>query len=222
MPQPDALAFEFLDDRQQPVDGVEIRLDACQLRTDMAVDPDRVDRRQSFGATIQLEGAFGGNAELAFLQTGGDIGMRAGVDIGIDAQRNGSDATPLPRDVVDSFEFRFRLDIETANAGVERLPDLPGALARTGKNRLARIASRGEHTLKFASRNDIETAAKPREHIQYRQVGIGLHGETDEPIEFSQRFAVDPVMALKRCPGIDVAGRADAVRDFGNGYVFGE
>ena len=148
--------------------------------------------------------------------------MRTGVDVRIDAQRNGGDATTEPRDVVDALEFRFRLDIETANSGFERLPDLRGALARTGKNRLARIAARGEYALKFASRNDIETAAEPGEHIQYRQVGIGLYGETDEPVEFPERFAIDPVMALKRCPGIDVARRTDAVRDFGNGYVFGK
>ena len=148
--------------------------------------------------------------------------MRAGIDIGIDAQRNGGCATPLPGDVVDAFEFRFRLDVETADAGFERLPDLPGALARTGKHSLARGSARGEHALKFSARNDVESAAEPREHIQHREVGVGLDGETNEAVAFSERFPVDPVMALKRCPRVNEAGRAGAFRNLGKGYVFGE
>ena len=155
-------------------------------------------------------------------RAGGDIGMRAGIDVRVDSQGNRRNATQLPGDVVDAIEFRFRLDIETADAGLQRLPDLAPVFARPGKNRLLRGAAGGEHAFELAPGNNVETTAKPRQHVQHREIGIGFHGEANEAVKRTQRFAIDPEMAFQRRPRVNETGCANASRDFANRDIFGE
>ena len=56
------------------------------LRADMAADAGNRQVRQRAGAAVERQRVLVGHAELAFLEAGGDVGMGARVDVGIDAQ----------------------------------------------------------------------------------------------------------------------------------------
>ena len=65
-----------------------VRGERQDLTADMCRQPDRLDARQVGGAAIQPGGIGVGDAELVPRAAGADLGMGAGIDIGVDAQRD--------------------------------------------------------------------------------------------------------------------------------------
>ena len=75
----------------------------------MAANTDQLDVRTPGGVAADRFGIGIGNAELVVPQAGRDVGVRPGIDIRIDAKRNGRLQPQPPRDGVDAFEFARRL-----------------------------------------------------------------------------------------------------------------
>ena len=84
--------------------------------------------------------------------------MRMRIDIGIHAQCNRRACFFCTRNPIDLVQLRFALDIEAANALIERVLDFLTRLAYAGERAFGGIATRGEYTIKFAARNDVKAA----------------------------------------------------------------
>ncbi len=85
------------------------------LAADMHVGAGHFDSGQLRRAGIDRAGARDRNAELVFGLAGGDLGMGAGVDIGIDAQRNPRGLAGLDGELRQQFELGLGLDIDAEN-----------------------------------------------------------------------------------------------------------
>jgi len=89
--------------------------------------------------------------------------VRARVDIGIHAHGNRRARMFRARNAIDVFQLRFTLDVETVNALIERVFDFLTRFAYAGERAPGGIAARGEHTIKFATRYDVEAGSRVRE-----------------------------------------------------------
>jgi hypothetical protein len=88
-------------------------------------------------------------------------------------------------------------------------------LPTPGENDLLADRRRRPNALEFAGRDDVEAGATAREDVEHGEVGIGLDGVADEPIEAGQ-FALELVQRrLDGVPGIDPARRAELGGDVG-------
>ena len=88
MPDDDALGGKLVGQVEDAVECREEGLDFGDLRADMAVDAFDAQVGQLPGLPIGRQRAVVGDAELVVAQAGRDIGVRAGIDIGVDPQRD--------------------------------------------------------------------------------------------------------------------------------------
>ena len=95
---------EFGEDAERGFHAREIG----DLAADMHVGAGHLDTRQPGGARIDLAGVRDRNAELVLGLAGGDLGMRAGIDIGIDAHRDARGAAGLDRELARAARVRAR------------------------------------------------------------------------------------------------------------------
>ena len=84
MANQDAAFGEAVDQRQEAVEGIEEGRQRSELGADVAVHAEDFQVRQLGGAGIDRLGVGDVDAELVFLETGGNVGVGAGVDVGID------------------------------------------------------------------------------------------------------------------------------------------
>jgi hypothetical protein len=118
-------------------------------------------------------------------------------------------------DAVETFEFGSRFDVEAENADVQRQLHLARGLADARENDLSRVGSGVQYAPEFALGDNVEAGATAREEVQDGEVGIGLDGIADEPIEAGQ-FALEFVQRrLDGVPGINPARRAELGGDVG-------
>ncbi len=91
--------LDRLDEVEQAVQRVQVGLDLRDLRADVAVDARHLQPRQRRPRGDSGQRLVVRDAELVVLQPGGDVGVRAGVDVGVDAQadrRRSAAARPPP------------------------------------------------------------------------------------------------------------------------------
>ena len=90
MGQRNARSFDGLHQVKQTLHCVQIRLRISDLRADVAVDTYHLESWQAGGMPVSRQHIGVGDAELVAGQPGGDIRMRFGVHVGIDADTHGS------------------------------------------------------------------------------------------------------------------------------------
>src|SRR5260370_35620475 len=127
-------------------------------------------------------------AEFVVMMSGGNVGMAAGPDIGIDAhgnRRRSATRGNLPRGFTrESFELSFRFDIEEKDSAVLRaapahsgiaqgFADFLAGLPYPGKNNSAAVHSDAPQTVEFAAGNNVEAAAEPREEPENCEISAG-------------------------------------------------
>ncbi len=103
----DALLGQGVDQHQDAVQRIEKGAGVGELRADMAVHALDGQVRQAGGVGVHLRGAGDINAEFIVAQAGGNIGVRFGVDIGIDANRHRRHHAHLGGHGVEPFQFGF-------------------------------------------------------------------------------------------------------------------
>src|SRR3984957_10257153 len=153
-------------------------------------------------------------------QSGGNVGMRRGVDVGIHAQRNARlDAAP-GGERINQRQFGLRLAVETLDVVFERVVDLLRLLADARKDDSPRIRASIQRTEQLTAGYNVEARAGFAEQSQNRQVAIGFHRVAD----FVRNVAEGSLVSLKsiedRSARVDVTGRAFAPRDVGEGQFF--
>jgi hypothetical protein len=139
--------------------------------------------------------------------------VRAGVDVGIDAQADRRGLAKLAGDGVQAFKFGGRFDVEAQDAGVQRQFHFSGGLADTRENDALRIGAGGQDALEFAGRDNVEAGAAARQDVEHGEVGVGFDGVADECIKPGQ-FPLELVeRVFQRLPRVDPARGAEVGRD---------
>src|SRR5690606_39207853 len=127
---------EAVDQRQQTVEGIEEGRQAGQLRADVAVDADHFQVRQLGSAGVDRLGLLDVDAELVFLQPGGDIRVGAGVHVRVDPQGDGRGLAQLGGDRLQALQLDVGLDVEAVHADFQGAAHVVTGLADTGEDDL--------------------------------------------------------------------------------------
>ncbi len=135
--------------------------------------------------------------------------MRFCVDVRIHAQRDGRFFAHFRRHRVQAVEFGNRFDVKAFDASRECLAHLVRMLADAGKHGVFRFAARGQHARQFAARHDVEAGAEACEHIQHREIAIGLDGDVHSRAAAGASACVGIPRFGERGARIDVQRRAE-------------
>ena len=87
-------------------EGRAIGRDVEELRADMDGEAPGLDPRHPGGAAVDLAHLAELDAEFILCLAGGDLLMGAGIDVGIDAERDPGALAPVPRHAVEEFQLR--------------------------------------------------------------------------------------------------------------------
>ena len=216
----DAVPRQGIHQAEDPVERVHERGDVGDLRPDVAVDAGDADAGEGCGLAIQSRRILEGDAELVLAQAGGNVGVRAGIDIRIDAQAHRRGAAERSRHRRQPPQFARRFDVEAQDAGGQRLAHLGLGLAHPGEDHFARIAPGRDHPLQLAARHDVEAAAETREQIEDREIRVRLHGIANEVRTIAQ-CVLEGQKGRGQCRArIHIARRAEARGDLGQRYLF--
>ena len=139
--------------------------------------------------------------------------MRAWIDVGVNAQGHRRDLAQFRGNLREPLELVFGFHVETQHARLKRGAHFRYALADPGENGFRRAAPYGEDPRKLAAGNNIEARTEACEKVQYREIGVGLDRIADEDGASRTSLIELAVCELKRSARIDVARRAEALRD---------
>src|ERR1700733_1308270 len=96
-------------------------------------------------------------------QSGGDVGMGGGVDVGIYSQRNSRlDATP-GRERIDQRQFRFRFAVEAFDLVLERVVDFLRCFSDAGEDDGGWTGAGFQCAEQLAARDDVKARARSGE-----------------------------------------------------------
>ena len=140
--------------------------------------------------------------------------MRAGIDVGIDPNRNPRQPPLLAGQPRQQFEFGLGFDVDAEDVGRQRRAQLGFGLADPGEHDLFGWNAGGQRALQLAARDHVGAGAEFCKRAQHRLVGVGLHGVTDQRLLAGKGVAEHPVMALQRRGRIAIERRADRFRQY--------
>ena len=206
----DTCGFHRFDEVEHPVECIQVRLELRDLRADVAVDAHHPQARQRRRVAVGGQRFVVGDAELVALQSGGDVRVGAGVDIGVDAQAHGRDAAQGPGFFVECVELAQAFDVETAHAGHQGLAHVGAGFAHARKHDLRRVAAGCQHAGQFTAGHDVEAAAGLGKSLQHGQRGVGLHGITHQVPAALQRVGVSRQGRQHRGARVHEQWRAEA------------
>src|SRR6266550_5225 len=158
---------------------------------------------------IKRRGFFDTDAEFAFAESGGDVRMRPGIDVGIYPKANGCDAPHPMRDGSKQRKLGRRFDVEAEDVRRERSLHFGFGLANARKYDMARVAAGRNDARQFACGHDVETAAEPRENVENTEVGIRLHRVADKMWHRRKSGVELAPRAFERCARVDEARRTE-------------
>ena len=208
MPDGDALGFQLIHQGQHPIQRRQERRALGDLRADVAVDAVDLQVGQGGRLTIGCQRLTVRDAELVFLQPGGNVGVRGGVHVRVDAQRHGGTLAHLAGNLVDALQLGQRLHVEAGDVGCQGLADLVARLAHAREHDLARVAAGCDDPRQLAARHHVEAGPQLGKQSQDGQVGIGLHGKADAGVTPGQGLGKALPGRLDGLPAVDVEGRA--------------
>ena len=130
--------------------------------------------------------------------------MGASIYIGIDAYRHRRADPVRGRNLVETFQFRSRLEIETANPCLQRLFHLRDAFPDPGEDDTGRVTAGAHNPRQLAAGDNVETRAEPGQQCQYRQIGVGLYSVTDQMRVVAQSLVEGTPMAFQGGAGVHI------------------
>jgi hypothetical protein len=187
----------------------------------VTIDSDDLEMRKRPGALVLLDGAANVDAELRLLHARRDVGVRLGIDVGIDAQRNRRFAADRRRHLVEQIELGSGFDVEGENALAQGVRHLVARLADAREHDRSRVGSRPPGAEQLAPRDDVEPTTFASEETQHREVRVRFDRVAHEVWRRGERFVEDVVVATQRRRAVDVARGADFGRNLLERYVLG-
>ena len=210
MPRGAQLGDEAADSLER---GLE-RIEAQQLAADVHRHAAQVDALQLRQPVEDRRGLIDRQAELVLRLAGGDLLVRAGIYVRIDAQGRRGGHPPGARDLGKDDAFFLQLEVELADSGIERLMQFLARLADAGEHHVMRRDAGGQRARQLAARDDVGTEALIGEQAEHREVRVGLHREGDMmPADRLQPLAEGAGSFAERLGRIDIDGGADLLGD---------
>ncbi len=160
-----AVFAEHADQFDHPREGRLERRKLGDLAADMDVDADDCDAGQIARISVDAAGAVPRNAEFRFGRAGRDLGVRARIDVRVDAQRDRRAFSHIEGDGVQRQQLRLAFDIELMDAGFESEPHFPLRFPDAGEDDARGRNSRRQCLLEFAARNHVGARAEPRQRL---------------------------------------------------------
>ena len=112
------------------------------------------------------------------------------------------------------------LDVETADAHIERGRHLVGGFAYAGEHHVLCAATGPQHACQFAAGNNVESGTAGGQQPQQGEVGVGLDGVAD-PMRDAREGLVQPAIArFDRCARVCKTGCAEALGEPGKSNAF--
>ena len=105
--------------------------------------------------------------------------MCARIDIGINPHGYRRHPSARRRNIRQCQQFGFRFDIKTPDPVFKRRQHFLPCFTDTREHDFVCRTPRGDHALQFTARHHIKPGAKPGQHIEHSQVGIGFHRITN-------------------------------------------
>ena len=105
------------------------------------------------------------NAELVLMRASRDVLVGARIDIGIGPQRNRRPRSFCACDAINVLQLPLALDIEAVNTLLKRVFYFLTRFTHACERAVGGIAARGEHAIKFATRNNVEARARFGEQL---------------------------------------------------------
>ena len=171
--------LDLLDEIKQAVGSVQVRCHFGDLGADVEIDAHHLEAGEGSGALVGGQSTFMGHAKLVALESGGDIGVGLGVDVRVHADADRRGLAFCDGHFAQNLQLCFAFHVETQNASLQRLPHFQARFTHAGKNHLAGIATGGNDTLQFTTRDDVESTPLAGKKLQQRQRGVGFHGIAD-------------------------------------------
>src|SRR5208337_2602387 len=164
-----------------------------------------------------------GNAELVLVQAGGDVRVRAGVNVGVYADSEFGGFAQMGGASAEHLQLGGAFHVEQENAGSKGKVDFLRQLADSGEDDLGgRLAANSQYALQFTAGHDIETTTQRCEQPKNREVRVGLHGVTDGVLAIAESFVELLVALAYGACRIDVQWRAVALGELVDRHSVGE
>jgi hypothetical protein len=140
----DALDAQLLHQRHHRRGRALHRFEGDDLRPEMHVDADRMQAGLSGHLPIQRSRLLEAHAKLVDVKAGGDVRMRTGVDVGVDAHGHARAHSVCPGGAIDPLELSSGFGVDRLQTKLHGSIDLVGRLPHAGKDDIRRIET-GPH-----------------------------------------------------------------------------
>ena len=140
----------------------------------MEMQPDEIDVRELRGMKNHLLHVSHRDSELVLGIAGGDVRVRMGTDVGIDAESHVGGSAASFRQSADYLQFRQTLHIETAYTEIETEIYLPVAFADSGIDYAPGRESCLDSSLDFAAADAVGAKARFPDYLQNLRVRVSL------------------------------------------------
>jgi len=216
-----AVGPELADQLAHPHDGAAVGVERGQLGADMHGDPDHPQVGQAAGQGVGIAGEVDIDAELVLLAPRGDLGVGAGIDIGVDPDGDVGGDAELPRHRVQGLELGRALDVDLTHPGLQRCHQLGSLLADAGIDDAPGRDAGRKGALHLAHRDDVGACPQLAEQPDHRQVRVGLHRVANAGIHAPDAVGELLPCRAQRAGRIAVEGRPDLGGDGGQRHAFG-
>ena len=217
-----AVSPQFGDQRADLGEGDLVGLKAAQLAADVDRHAAHIEPGQRGQPRIDSGGEIDRHAKLVFRLAGGNLFMRAGIDIRVDAQRAVGGQAAFGGEGRKFHALFLAFEVELADAFLKPLDHFPGLLAHAREDDVAGRHSRRQGTGHFPAGDDIRPQPFALHHSQHGEVRVGLDRESDvDARQDRQRLAENAGVAGQGGARIDIDGGADRIGDGGQGRILG-
>ena len=178
-------------ERRDRSDRLSERLELEQLRADVEVQPDELERR-----ALPQAGDRGGclgdrEAELRVRLSGRDLLMRVARDAGRDPDQDLLAAAELARDPLEALELVERVEHDVAHTRLERLPQLACGLGVAVQIRAPRIEAAPQRQRELAPGGDVARESLLGERPVDGRARERLGGEQDVEVAVASGERID-------------------------------
>jgi hypothetical protein len=169
-----AVVAQLVGNRRQRLGGPLQRLGGGDLRADVHVDTDEPQPLHVPPVAIDPARLFERHPELVDAQPGGDVGVRLGVDVGVDAQRYARGAAGGRGHGGNAIELTRRLGVDGADVLRHREFELLACLADAGEHDVGGREAGAKRDADLAAGVGVGTAAEFAQQAQQRQRRVRL------------------------------------------------
>ena len=159
------------------------------------IDADGLDAAEFGGMSVNLARTTDRNAEFVLGFSCCNLVVRLGVDIGIDADGNRSNASLRTGDLGQELELVLRLDIDAKNTFFHCEREFLRRLTDAGEHDLFRSDACHSRALELSSRDDVSPRAQPGKCPYDGLIGIRFHRVADERVHIGERTDENLIVA---------------------------